>query len=152
MERQAAVPSTGLSSLSRWGIALGLIGLSDSIYLVGIKIFPGALFCTNAGGCEKVNSSPYSEIHGIPIAVFGALAYAAILALLIFEPRLALLRERGPLFVFGLTFTGTLYSAYLTYIELEVLHSVCPYCATSAIVMTALCLISAVRLARHLNT
>ena len=33
---------------------------------------------------------------------------------------------------------GVLYSAYLTYLELAVIHAVCPYCVASAILMAML--------------
>lgn len=33
---------------------------------------------------------------------------------------------------------GVLYSAYLTYLELFVIHEICPWCVASALVMVAL--------------
>ncbi|MEJ2149476.1 MAG: vitamin K epoxide reductase family protein, partial [Chloroflexota bacterium] len=43
-----------------------------------------------------------------------------------------------PMLAFGLTLVGTLYSAYLTYLELFVIFAICPYCVTSAVIMVAL--------------
>ncbi len=48
--------------------------------------------------------------------------------------------------VFGLSLAGTLYSAYLTYIEVAVIHQICPYCVTSAVVITLICILSGIRL------
>jgi uncharacterized membrane protein len=136
--------------LRRLILAFGLLGLVVSLYLVYIKINPSSLFCTGVGDCEAVNTSVYSEIRGVPIAVFGALAYAAILAVLVLENRSALFREWGPVFGFGLAFAGTLYSGYLTYIEVAILQKICPYCVTSAVAITAICILSGWRLQRTL--
>ncbi len=137
--------------MSRSALVFSLIGLAVSSYLVYIKVFPTSPFCMGVGDCEAVNTSIYSEIHGIPIAVFGALAYAAILVSLLLENQVGFFEEWGPLIEFGLAFVGTLYSAYLTYIELGVIHKICPYCVTSAIAITLICIISALRLRRTLS-
>lgn len=134
------------SSLRRFSLILAAIGLVDSLYLVWIKIVPSTPMCFGVGDCEAVNTSVYSTIQGIPIALFGALAYAAILGAILLEPRMTFFSEWGPLIAFGLAFAGTLYSIYLTYIEVAVLHKICPYCVTSAIAITLICILSAFRL------
>ncbi len=48
--------------------------------------------------------------------------------------------------LFGITLVGVLYSAYLTYVELAILHAVCPYCVVSAIVMVILFVAMLIRL------
>jgi uncharacterized membrane protein len=131
-------------------IALSTIGLVVALYLVYIKLFPASLLCVGVGDCEAVNNSIYSEIQGIPVAVFGALAYAFLMGLLALEKRLAFLEAWGPILVFGTALAGTLYSGYLTYIELAVIHKICPYCVTSAVVMTLIFVISSLRLKRYL--
>jgi uncharacterized membrane protein len=137
------------SPLRRAALVLAIIGLLDALYLVSIKIFPSAPMCFGVGDCETVNNSIYSTIHGIPIALFGALAYAAILGAILLEPRMAFFAAWGPTIEFGLAFAGMLYSAYLTYIELGVLHKICPYCVISAIAITSICIVSGVRMQRQ---
>jgi uncharacterized membrane protein len=51
--------------------------------------------------------------------------------------------------VFGISFAGVLFSAYLTYIEVAVLHAICPYCILSAIVMVILLALTITRLVRN---
>lgn len=131
------------------GIILSILGLIVAGYLIFFKIFPTSTLCIGAGGCETVNTSVYSEVLGIPVAALGALAYAAMLGLLLLENRSSLLQEWGPMLVFGLALAGTLYSAYLTYIELAVIHAVCPYCVASAVIITLILIVSAVRLRRY---
>ena len=135
--------------LRRAALVFSVIGLLVAIYLVFIKFFPTSTFCVGAGGCEVVNTSVYSEINGIPIAVLGALAYAFVLVLLLLESRIDLVGQWGPLAVFGVALAGTIYSAYLTYIELAVLHAVCPYCVASAVAMVLLFAAAAVRLRKY---
>ncbi len=134
----------------RWGsLALAVVGIIDSIYLTYIKIVHArALFCAAGGGCDTVNSSPYSEINGIPIALLGLGMYVLVAAVLIFEDRVALAELYGRQAVFGLALTGTLYSAYLTYLELYVIHAICPYCVVSAIVVVSILILSIIRLVK----
>lgn len=129
-------------------LVLALLGAIDAIYLSYIKLAHVAALCRGVGDCESVNSSVYSQIYGIPIAILGLGAYLAIVALLALEMRLPFLQDYGPLAIFGLALTGTLYSAYLTYVELFVIHAVCPYCVASALLITSLLVLAVVRLVR----
>jgi len=135
----------------RWAsLALAVVGAMDAIYLTWIKVANTKAFCSGVGDCETVNNSIYSEINGVPIAVLGLGAYLLILLCLALEANVPVLTDYGPLAVFGLALTGTLYSAYLTYIELFVIYAVCPYCVISAIVITLILLLAAWRLWRPL--
>lgn len=132
-------------------LIMAALGVLVASYLIYIKFNPASPFCIAGGGCEAVNSSRYSEVAGIPIAVFGTLTYLAIIALVLLEPRLPLAGEWGPMAIFGLGLAGTLYSAYLTYIELAVIHQVCPYCVTSAVLITLIFVASIFRLPRYIS-
>ena len=127
-------------------IVLAIVGLIDSIYLVWLKYTDQYALCGPIGNCESVNTSQYSEIGGIPIALLGAGAYLVIIILLLLEVRSDLLREYSPLLVFGISLAGTLYSIYLTYIEVAVLRAICPYCVVSAVVLVLLLFFSTIRL------
>jgi uncharacterized membrane protein len=133
----------------RWGsYLLTIIGLIDSAYLTWVKISHTEVYCGTSGECQIVSNSPYSEIAGIPIALFGMGAYFVLLILIYLETRSEFWFINSPLFVFGITLAGTLYSAYLTYIEIAVLRAICPYCVLSAIVMLLLFAIAIIRLFR----
>ncbi len=127
-------------------IILAIIGLIDSIYLAWVKYTDQYVLCGPIGNCESVNTSQYSEIWGIPIALLGAGAYLVIIVLLLLEERSELMREYSPLLVFGLSLVGVLYSVYLTYIEVAVLRAICPYCVISAVVLVLLLVLSTIRL------
>ena len=129
-------------------LVFAVLGVLDASYLTYIKLAHVTAICRGVGDCESVNTSVYSQVYGIPIALFGLGAYLALAVLLALEPRLPILQEYGPLAVFGLALTGTLYSAYLTYVELFVIHAICPYCVASALLITGLLVLALVRLVR----
>lgn len=132
--------------LRLFSLILAAIGLLDSIYLTYVKIANRYALCGPIGDCESVNSSQYSEISGVPIALFGAGAYLIIILLLGLESRGGGWFEYGPMLVFGISLAGVLYSAYLTYIEIAVLRAICPYCVVSAVVLVLLLILSVLRL------
>jgi uncharacterized membrane protein len=119
-------------------IVFGLIGLVDSVYLAWIKLTDSLAVCGGIGNCESVNSSRFAEIGGIPIALIGAVGYLAILVVLVLDDRKPVWRDGLRLTLFGFTLTGTLFSLYLTYLEVFVLRAICPYCVLSAVAMAVL--------------
>lgn len=133
----------------RWGsLALAVLGALDSAYLTYVKLFNAPIICGPSAACETVNTSAFAEFQGIPIAVLGLGAYMVLIGLLLLEKRALFLATWGPVAVFGLALTGTLYSAYLTYVELYILHAVCPYCVASALFIAGILVLSVIRLAR----
>lgn len=135
---------------NRWtrflAIGLSLVGLADAAYLTWLKLFGGVAACAGIGDCEAVNNSTYAEVHGIPIAALGAAAYLALVLVLLAATFWPEQRENAIMAFFGIALAGVLYSAYLTYIEIAILHAVCPFCVGSAVIMTLLFVLSAVEL------
>ena len=52
----------------------------------------------------------------------------------------------GAIAIFGFSLIGVLYSGYLTYLELAVIHAICQYCVISAVVMVLIFIISIIKL------
>jgi len=131
-----------------WVISLiaAIVGLLDSIYLAWIKVADKTAACSNIGDCDAVNNSQYSEIAGIPIALLGAGAYLLILALLVLDQRWPEQTVNMRLGIFGLSLSGTLYSVYLTYLEIAVLRAICPFCVVSAIAIFVILIAGLLRL------
>lgn len=123
-----------------------IIGLLDSIYLSWIKLANLESMCAGIGGCDVVNTSQYSEIRGVPIALIGAGGFLLILFLLLIESRSGFLQENAGIYVFGLSLIGTIYSGYLTYLEIAVIKEICPFCVLSALAMFAIFVLSIFRL------
>ena len=128
------------------GVILAILGAVDSAYLLWLKLTGQIAACQNIGDCEAVNSSRYAELGGIPIALFGLLAYLLILIIFFMELKFPEWQDSLLLAHFGVTLAGTLYSLYLTYLEIFVLKAVCPFCVVSAVIIIILFIISILRL------
>jgi uncharacterized membrane protein len=136
-------------TIFRISIALAILGTLVSIYMTIFKLTENSKMCLGNGGCTVVNSSRYSEVSGIPVALIGVGGYLVILAVLFFENRMKVLIQNGTLIVFGLALVGFLFTIYLVYAELALIHALCPFCITSQITMTILFILSVIRLVRQ---
>jgi uncharacterized membrane protein len=124
-------------------VLLALVGLLVATYLWLYKIgVLGELQC-GTGSCEAVQASRYAELFGIPVAFYGVAGYAALMALGLagLQPSFAADRRAGVLLV-PLATVGFAFSLYLTAIELFVLHEICRWCVVSAVIMTAIWVLS----------
>ena len=130
-------------TLRRATAVLALVGIAIAGYLTWVHYADLKPVCIGgAGGCERVQSSRWAELGGIPVAVLGLGGYVAILA------SLALPEELGALAAAFLTLVGFGFSVWLTYVELAKIDAICQWCVASAVVMTALALVSVARLLR----
>jgi uncharacterized membrane protein len=133
-----------------WAIfVLSCLGFLDSTYLLIYKLTNIPSMCLGAGGCHNVNFSPYSEIGGIPVSVFGMAAYLVIAGILLLEPKLKTVQENGSLAIFGISLAGVAFSAYLTWLEIYVIHAICPFCVASAIIISLIFILAIIRLIRQ---
>jgi uncharacterized membrane protein len=124
-------------------IVLTVLGIGIASYVTYVHYAGIKPACTAGESCTKVQTSIYSELAGVPVALMGLIGYVAILATL-----LAPESERTRFATLVLTLGGFGFSAYLTYRELYSIHAICEWCVTSAIVMTILMLLSAWRFMR----
>jgi uncharacterized membrane protein len=125
-------------------LVLSIIGLGASIYLTYVETTHTRALCGPVGDCNAVQSSPYAKLFGIfPIGLLGALGYIAILVTWLWRRFRSdqLARIAGPV-MYGMALFGTLFSIYLTYLELFVIHAVCIWCLSSALIITALMLLN----------
>jgi len=121
-------------------IALSLVGLGVAIYLTYVHYSGIQPVCTAGGSCIKVQTSQWSRLAGVPVALIGLIGYIAILASLLVPDR-----EETRLATLGLTVIGFGFSAYLTYRELFSIHAICEWCASSAVILTLLLIGAATR-------
>jgi uncharacterized membrane protein len=133
-----------------WGsVVFTILGALDALYLLIFKLTGNSHMCLGNGGCHDVNFSSYSVIYGIPVSVFGLSAYLAILCILFLEGRLKIAKENGPVAIFGISLGGVAFSAYLTYLEIYVIHAICPFCVASAILITLIFILAIIRLVKQ---
>ncbi len=121
--------------------ALAVAGVGIAAYLTYVHYADVEAFCVaGGGGCEKVQTSDYADLAGIPVAVLGLIGYVLILAS-------AFVRgDAGRLAGVVLALIGFGFSAYLTYRELFTIDAICQWCVASAVVMTALAVLTVWRL------
>ena len=130
-------------------VALAIIGLLVSVYMTIYKITSNDSMCIGSKDCSVVNQSRYAEINGIPVAVFGILGYAAILAVLLFERNPGFFKQNGTMLLFGLSLTGFLFTLYLIFLEIAIIKAYCPFCITSQVAMTFIFILSVIRVVRQ---
>ncbi len=121
----------------RMGAALiSLLGLFVSAYLYLYKIGRIGTLACGTGGCETVQTSPWSRIAGVEVALIGVIGYALlfVVALLALQPALASRRWPADL-LSVLAAGGVLFTAYLTWLELFVIHAICRWCVGSAVII-----------------
>ncbi len=127
-------------TLRRASGAVALVGIGVATYITIENAGGGAPVCiAGGGGCETVANSSYSHLMGVNVAVFGILGYVMLLGAAFM---------RGDAARFGglmLAMAGFGFSAYLTYLELFVIDAICQWCVGSAVLMTVLFVINAVR-------
>jgi uncharacterized membrane protein len=118
-------------------VGLGIAGYLTYVHYAGLKVL-----CLSSGGCETVQASTYAKLAGIPVPVLGLVGYVSILC------SLAVRGELGRMAGFGFALVGFGFSAYLTYRELFTIKAICQWCVGSAVVMTLLLILTAVRALR----
>ena len=126
---------------------LAIAGIAVAIYMVVIHYQEHVLVC-GIGNCEKVQTSSYSEFMGIAIAWYGLAMYLVIFALLVVREIRPASEDVISVALFGITLAGTLYVAYLTYLEIWVIEAICQWCVTFAIITVLLFIVSVIRLWR----
>ncbi len=122
---------------------LALVGVFVSTYLTLYKLgYIGTLNCA-IGSCETVNTSRWATFFGMPVAAWGLGFYLVSLtvAFMSVQERYADSRKMAVALAV-LTGWGTVFSGWLTYLELFVIHAICIWCVTSACIVLLMFLVS----------
>jgi len=128
--------------MRRLDILLGLtaLGLGIAAYLTYVAVWEdGNAFCTGIGDCRRVQQSDYARVGGAPVALLGLGMYLGLLAMLALRRwRPAVLPRQLEVWTVALALGGVIYSGYLTWLELAVIHAICAWCIASAVIVTAI--------------
>lgn len=128
-------------------LGVAMIGLGVALYLLGVEVAEAEAFCGPVGECNLVQQSRYAVIFGfLPLALFGAIGYATILATYLYgrwgSGRYA---RAMPLLSFLLSAFGFVFSIWLTYLQPFVIGATCVWCLASALTMTVTVMLNAER-------
>lgn len=137
-------------TLLRVMLVLSVIGLGDATYLTIVHYGHLTVACTSShnghSACETVQTSKYSEVAGVPVALLGLIGYIGIVFTLVVRER-----EWTRTATLALTLFGFAFSAFLTWQETFTIpgHPIyCEWCVGSAVIMTILLALSLVRYLR----
>jgi len=123
--------------------AIAVLGVAVAGYLTYVHYAGIEAFCVSgSGGCEKVQTSTYSKLAGVPVALLGLIGYLTLLG------SLALRGENGRFAGALIALTGFGFSAYLTYREIFTIKAICQWCVASAVLMAVLAILTTLRLIR----
>lgn len=140
MKRKRPVPW-----IYRWSrfliAAIASLGAAITAYLTVVKLAGGSAACP-VSGCDRVLSSPYATVFGLPLPLFGFLAYTSMgvmaVAPWLTQPetknklRSKLTDSTWLLLLVGAT-AMMIFSGYLMYLMAFEIKSLCVYCIASAI-------------------
>ncbi|MEI6668397.1 MAG: vitamin K epoxide reductase family protein [Acidobacteriota bacterium] len=148
------------TSVRRILLLLTLIGLASSLASLYVHVQlvrqPGYVsFCdVNATvSCTQVYQSAYGNVAGVPVALFGALWYVAVLMLLAGASwGWKSLRDSAVGYIFVLGVLGLGSTLYLAYVSLAILKTVCAMCIVTYVAVTGVFLTSGARIPFPMTT
>jgi uncharacterized membrane protein len=116
-----------------------LVGTGIAAYLTYVHYAHVAPVCTS-GGCEKVQTSRYAELAGVPVALLGLVAYVVLFGI-------AFVRGVEAAFagVF-VAFVGVAFSAYLLWAQLGPIDAICQWCLGNDATITVVAALYVVRM------
>ena len=116
---------------------LSLAGIFVALYLLFYKLgIIGNLTCS-IGSCETVNLSKWATFLGAPVAAWGVGFYIVMFALSLLSLQDRYVDSVGMSKTLTLvSASGVAFSAWLTYLELFVIHAICQWCVVSAIIVS----------------
>ena len=116
---------------------LSLAGIFVALYLLLYKLgIVGNLSCS-IGSCETVNLSKWATFLGAPVAAWGVGFYVVMFGLSLLSLQDRYVDSVGMSKVLTLvSASGVAFSAWLTYLELFVIHAICQWCVVSAIIVS----------------
>ncbi len=119
--------------------AAAVVGGAIAAYLTNVHYAHTAPICVNSG-CETVQKSKYAELAGVPVALLGLIAYAAIFVT-------ALVRGTTAAFAGVLiAFVGVAFSGYLLWAQLGPIGALCQWCLGNDVVITIVAVLCVVRM------
>jgi uncharacterized membrane protein len=113
-----------------------LMGFLSALYLTLVHYRGGIPRCYVVQGCDIVQTSKYSAILGVPIALFGAVYFTAMFYLAI-----GLLTSPAPRLVLSyrlLSYAGALAAIPLFLLQAVVLRAFCTYCLITEVILLLL--------------
>ena len=131
-------------------IILSIIGMIDSAYLTyeHYQLISdsekGNSFCdiSKELSCSTVNSSPYAEVMGIPMAFLGLVWFIVVVILSYSIESKHKFWKASPLYLFLWSILGLFSVFWLVYAELFLIGSICTLCTLAHILIITILFLS----------
>lgn len=128
---------------------VALAGVADAAYLTIHHYTAEPVPCSIIEGCEQVLTSQWATIGGVPLALFGLLAYFAAFSLAL----LTTFGNRMMWRLFGVQVVMmAIVSGWLLYVQGVLIGAFCQFCLLSALITAILLIIFVVTLFRRSAT
>lgn len=120
---------------------LSFLGIIDAGYITVKAFSGGSVVCPLTGGCDAVLQSPYAQILGLPVALYGLFFYLTLflVSFMYFDRRSDTVLKALLL----LPVVGFLFTLWFFYLQAFVIEAYCFYCLISAGLSTLLLISSA---------
>lgn len=128
-------------------LVVALLGFVDATYL-SFEHYQGTIPpCSLTAGCEKVLTSEYSTVFGVPVSLVGVIYYLFILvgAFAYVEGKHEKMLRYGML----ITVFAFLASLWFVYLQIFIIESYCLYCLGSAATSTVLFILALIVFKKH---
>jgi uncharacterized membrane protein len=143
----ASAPAPAPPGWLRWTtLVLAVAGLGVSVYLtIAHYTTAVSLACPNTGAinCEKVTTSPESNVFGIPVAVLGLAFYVFLVAIMTPWAWRWNRREVGLVRLLSLV-AGIGFVLYLVYAEVVEIGNICLWCTSVHVITLVLFALTAI--------
>jgi uncharacterized membrane protein len=118
--------------------------LSFFLYLFHEDLLVAACVPGGWDDCGAVSGpgAPYASVGPIPVAAIGFAGYAAIFLVAWLRDWSDTITAYLPELLVGLTGIAVLFTAYLTALEIFVIHAVCRYCLVSAAIILVMLILA----------
>lgn len=126
--------------------AIAIAGAILTAYLTITKLTGGGPVCSAdagaSGGCGGVLNSPYATVFGLPLSLFGCLAYVSMAAFALIPVVISGDRQKDGKkqlenltwwFLLAGSMAMAVFSGYLMYVLATDIKALCPYCIGSAL-------------------
>ena len=116
---------------------MSLLGLFVSAYLYLYKIGRIGTLACGTGGCETVQQSTWSRFLGVEVSFIGLIGYGLLFVVALVSLQSASSRDWPARVLTWMAAGGVLFTVYLTYLELFVIHAICRWCVGSAVIIVS---------------
>lgn len=123
-------------------ILASFAGLGTDFILFYNKITSNEVACPLGGSCNFVNNSVFSEMFGIPVSVFGLLAFAFFLVVSWTAWHRRVDEKTALTALVAVSGFSLLGIAYFVYLMIFVLEAICSWCMLSHVIMLGIFLYS----------